>query len=82
MVTCPNTHWNAGLKSLSADTIKHDYPDQECYACARILAELKYPPEVVKEMIGDELLKQSTFYKETLEEGLSKGMEKGVAIGR
>ncbi len=29
-------------------------------------------------MIGDELLKQSTFYKETLEEGLSKG----EAIGR
>jgi len=42
------------------------------------LTELKYPPEVVKEMIGDELLKQSTFYKETLE----KGVAEGIAIGR
>ena len=58
--------------------IEHGYLGRECYVCARVLAELKYPPEVVKEMIGDELLKQSTFYKETLEEGLSKG----VAIGR
>jgi len=30
----------------------------------------------------DKLMKQSTFYKETLEEGLLKGEEKGVAIGR
>jgi hypothetical protein len=62
--------------------IKHNYLDRECYICARVLAELKYPPEVVKEMIGDELLKQSTFYKETLEEGVSIGREEGVAIGR
>ena len=33
-------------------------------------------------MIGDELLKQSTFYKETLEEGVAIGREEGVAIGR
>ena len=58
--------------------IKHNLSDRECYICARVLAELKYPPEVVKEMIGDELLKQSTFYKETLE----KGVAEGIAIGR
>ena len=48
----------------------------------RVLTELKYPLEVLKEMMGGELLKQSPFYKETLEEGLLKGEEKGIALCR
>ncbi len=68
------------------DAIKHNHLDNECYVCARILAELKYSPEVVKEMIGDDFIKQSTVYKEALHEGeamgISIGREEGVAIGR
>lgn len=66
--------------------IKHNYLDRECYVCARILAELKYSSEVVKEMIGDDFIKQSTVYKEALHEGeamgISIGREEGVSIGR
>lgn len=61
--------------------IKHNYLDSECYVCARILAELKYPPEVVKKMIGDDFIKQSTVYKEALEEGVSIGKKEGEAMG-
>ena len=58
--------------------IKHNHLDRECYVCARILAELKYAPEVVKEMIGDDFIKQSTVYKEALEEGASLCREKDI----
>ena len=58
--------------------IKHNYLDSECYVCARILAELKYPPEVVKKMIGDDFIKQSTVYKEALEEGVAAGREMDI----
>jgi len=33
-------------------------------------------------MIKDKLLKQSTFYKETLDEGMSVGREEGMSVGR
>ncbi len=72
---------NRRLREI-ADGVKNKHLDADSYARMLVLAELKYPPEVAKEMIGDELLKRSTFYKETLEEGLLKGEEKGVAIGR
>ena len=62
--------------------IKHNYLDRECYVCARILAELKYSSERVKEMIGDDFIKQSTVYKEALHEGVSIGRKEGVSIGR
>jgi len=52
--------------------------DVDSYTCTRIFAELKYPDEVVKTMIKDKLLKQSTFYKETRDEGMSAGRESGV----
>ena len=58
--------------------IKHNYLDRECYVCARILAELKYSSEKVKEMIGDDFIKQSTVYKEALHEGEAMG----ISIGR
>ena len=64
------------------DAIKHNHLDRECYVCARILAELKYSPEVVKEMIGDDFIKQSTVYKEALHEGEAIGREEGVSMGR
>ena len=61
--------------------IKHNYLDRECYVCARILAELKYSSEKVKEMIGDDFIKQSTVYKEALHEGEAMGRKEGEAIG-
>ena len=66
--------------------IKHNYLDRECYVCARILAELKYSSERVKEMIGDDFIKQSTVYKEALHEGeaigISMGRKEGISMGR
>ena len=62
--------------------ITHNYLDSECYVCARILAELKYSSERVKEMIGDDFIKQSSVYKEALHEGEAIGMKEGVSIGR
>ena len=58
--------------------IKDKKMDVDSYTCARIFAELKYPDKVVKTVIKDKLLKQSTFYKETLDEGMSVGRESGV----
>ena len=58
--------------------IKDKKMDIDSYTCARIFAELKYPDKVVKTVIKDKLLKQSTFYKETLDEGMSVGRESGV----
>ena len=52
------------------------------YTCTRIFAELKYRGEVVKTTIKDKLLKQSTFYKETRDEGMSAGREERVSVGR
>ena len=41
-------------------------------------ASLKYPKEVVKNMIQDKLLKESPFYQDVLEEGREEGMEKTI----
>ncbi len=53
--------------------VKDTKIDVDSYTCARIFAELKYPDEVVKTMIKDKLLKQSTFYRGTRDEGMSAG---------
>ena len=55
--------------------------DVDSYTCTQIFAELKYPDEVVKAMMTDELLKKSTFYREARDEGIAVGMEKGRESG-
>ncbi len=61
--------------------VKDKKIDVDSYTCTRIFAELKYPDEVVKTMIKDKLLKQSTFYKETRDEGISAGITRGRESG-
>ena len=64
-----------------ADAVRNKHISADSYVCAQIFAELKYPKEVVKAMSLDDLeklMKQSTFYKETI----GKGREEGRGEGR
>lgn len=60
------------------DAIKDKHLNVDSYVCTWIFAELKYPKEVVKSMVKEELVKQSTFYKEVLEEGMTLCREEGI----
>jgi len=60
------------------DAIKQKKLDANSYICTWIFAELKYPKEMVKAVIDKDMVRQSTFYKETLEKGIIIGREKSI----
>ncbi len=62
--------------------VKDKKIDVDSYTRIRIFAELKYPDGVVKTTIKDKLLNQSTFYKETRDEGMSTSRGEGISVGR
>lgn len=62
--------------------------DRELAAQFRVLGGLRYDRERVEELLGrvgfmlsDEIIKESSFYREILEEGLAAGRSRGVAEG-
>ncbi len=52
---------------------RHNIISASSYMCMATFARLKYPKEVVKNMIEDTLLKQSPLYDDLMEEGIGKG---------
>ena len=60
--------------------VKDKYLDSDTYMCMRVIAELKYPREVIEDML-DDILEKSEIYHELIEKGEKKGMEKGMVEG-
>ena len=60
------------------EAIRENLISPNAYMCMATFASLKYPKEVVKNMIQDKLLKESPFYLDVLEEGREEGMEKTI----
>ena len=60
------------------EAVEHNLISASSYMCMATFARLKYPKEVVKNMIPDKLLKQSPFYQDVLEEGREEGVEKTI----
>lgn len=46
-----------------------------------LFAELKYPEEVIKNMLTDDILERSTIYRELIEKGIEEGIEEGREEG-
>jgi len=64
------------IEAVEQNLISPDY-----YMCMATFASLKYPKEVVKNMIQDKLLKETPFYMDLREEAMEEGMEKGAESG-
>jgi predicted transposase YdaD len=60
------------------EAIRENLISQNAYMCMATFASLKYPKEVVKNMIQDKLLKESPFYRDVLEEGREEGRGEGM----
>ncbi|MEA1870018.1 MAG: hypothetical protein U9N09_07755 [Euryarchaeota archaeon] len=57
--------------------VKDKYLDSDTYMCMRVIAELKYPKEVIEDML-DDMLEKSEIYRELIEKGEKKGMEESI----
>jgi len=68
----------AECREKMIEAVEHNLISASSYMCMATFARLKYPKEVVKNMIEDELLKQSPFYEDVIEEGIEKGVEKTI----
>nr|QNO41803.1 hypothetical protein EABBNKNM_00018 [Methanosarcinales archaeon ANME-2c ERB4]QNO42727.1 hypothetical protein APGODIHH_00016 [Methanosarcinales archaeon ANME-2c ERB4] len=75
---CPPTPHLIKCFYMVEDAIKQKQLGVNSYVCTWIFAELKYPKEMVKAVINEDLIQQSTFYKETLKKGITIGMEKSI----
>ncbi|MCD6206676.1 MAG: Rpn family recombination-promoting nuclease/putative transposase [Methanosarcinales archaeon] len=60
------------------EAVEHNLISASSYMCMATFARLKYPKDVVKNMIEDKLLKQSPFYGDVLEEGRDEGAEETI----
>jgi hypothetical protein len=60
---------------IENDTLKADI-----YVCTGLLAGLRYPKELIDSLMKVEILEESVIYKDILNKGIEKGMEKSIII--
>ena len=72
-----DTHLDVCLRELE-NAIKDGHLTTDSYVWAWIFAELKYPDDVLESVIKMELVEQSTFYQEVLEEGIIGGRAESI----
>lgn len=72
-----DTHLDRCLRELE-NAIKDGHLTLDSYVWAWIFAELKYPGGVLKSAVKMELVEQSTFYQEVLEEGIISGRAESI----
>ena len=58
--------------------VKDKYIKYDTYMCMRVFAELRYPEEVIRNMLTDDILERSAIYRELIEKGMEKGMEESI----
>lgn len=54
--------------------VKDKYIDCDTYMCMRVFAELKYPEEMIKNMLTDDILERSAIYRELIEKGIEESI--------
>jgi hypothetical protein len=72
-----DTHLDMCLRELE-NAIKDGRLTADSYVWAWIFAELNYPTGVLESVIKMELVEQSTFYQEVLEEGIISGRAESI----
>ncbi len=67
--------------SNSVDTIEDITQQREILACTGVLAGLRFPENMIKQLFREDIMRESVIYQRILQEGREKGREEGRQEG-
>lgn len=68
--------------AAAVDMIEERDERQNISACVQVLAGLRFPKDLVKQLFREEIMQESVIYQDILQKGLQQGLQQGEERGK